>query len=703
MAEGGGTLREFLVRLGFEVDKDGHERFTDALEKAQLKAELLADVLKELAKKSYESFMHMGEDAAKLGFIAQQTGTSVEVIEAFAYRMQQSSGMAHEAAIAAITGMAQKLQSTPGLGQRMKEWAGSAIEGGKVTQEHMEHLSETFKKLIDQDNEASAFAIGEMVNLSHETVHTMGTVKDIYTEEHEKKVHAVHLHEKEFAEDAIAFSRALTSLTTTVELLFKSVAASITKDGGEGLAGFVKYLDKNAEHIAKGIASIANALLKLGHVIAEGVVYYKGLDIDKFTLAMAAFVLVLITGSMAFGTTIGVVTAFGFLIAQFELFDKAHLPEWLKHYLQLAVKFLGVGGAEAAEAKGGDEGDAATQPNIGNRSLSDGAKQVDVGGGGGMLSRAWNKVKSAFGYGGSEHEGNRSSGGMRSRPGAAPGSVGHAHDMKVSDHYPEGLAGAIKQSAKDLGVKPEDIATAISYETAGTFDPWKRGPTTKWGQHRGLIQCGEPQRQKYGVYEGMPVAEQMKAVTRYLHDAGVRPGMSMVDIYSAINAGSVGRNNASDAGAGGAPGTVADKVNYQMAAHRRKAAALLGSDNPTADSLSIDKSGSSLPTGREDRPAYPHGWGRNAGVKSDYGGISTSSVQNNSMTNNSWYNSRPLGAEGSHDKEVNAGTENHVNQQIHINGNTVAKAPTTGKPSDDVQEHKDARTLSNLTGAGVQA
>jgi hypothetical protein len=116
----------------------------------------------------------------------------------------------------------------------------------------------------------------------------------------------------------------------------------------------------------------------------------------------------------------------------------------------------------------------------------------------------------------------------------------------------------------------------MSYETAGTFDPWKKGPTTQWGEHRGLIQWGEPQRQKYGVSQETPVAAQVDAAGRYLTDAGVKPGMGLLDVYSAINAGHVGLYGRSDANNGGAPGTVADKVNSQMGAHRQKAEQLLG-------------------------------------------------------------------------------------------------------------------------------
>ena len=146
----------------------------------------------------------------------------------------------------------------------------------------------------------------------------------------------------------------------------------------------------------------------------------------------------------------------------------------------------------------------------------------------------------------------------------------------------------IIETAQALGIDPLDLATAISYETAGTFDPTKAGPTTQWGQHRGLIQFGGPQAEQYGVDWNDPVGSQLGpdgAVAKYLRATGVQPGMGMMDIYSAINAGGVGRYGASDANNGGAPGTVADKVNGQMEGHRAKAMALLGGDYAPQNAL----------------------------------------------------------------------------------------------------------------------
>ncbi|KQO69544.1 hypothetical protein ASF22_02740 [Methylobacterium sp. Leaf87] len=140
----------------------------------------------------------------------------------------------------------------------------------------------------------------------------------------------------------------------------------------------------------------------------------------------------------------------------------------------------------------------------------------------------------------------------------------------------EDFASALRASAQRLNINPVDLGTVISYETGGTFDPWQKGPTTKWGQHRGLIQFGEPQRKQFGVYQGQSASEQLPAVEKYLLASGFKPGMGIKDLYSTINAGGPGRYNARDAAAGGAPGTVADKVEQQMAGHRAKAEKLLG-------------------------------------------------------------------------------------------------------------------------------
>ena len=150
------------------------------------------------------------------------------------------------------------------------------------------------------------------------------------------------------------------------------------------------------------------------------------------------------------------------------------------------------------------------------------------------------------------------------------------------------LSNGIIEAAAALGVDPVDLATIISYETAGTFDPQKKGPKTKWGQHAGFIQFGEPQQKENGAdlstYESAMKSQLGAggAIVNYFRRNGFKNGMGLLDMYSIVNTGGPGNYDATDEASGGMPGTVRDKVNDQMSGHRAKAIALLGNGtNPT--------------------------------------------------------------------------------------------------------------------------
>lgn len=140
------------------------------------------------------------------------------------------------------------------------------------------------------------------------------------------------------------------------------------------------------------------------------------------------------------------------------------------------------------------------------------------------------------------------------------------------------LAFFIRREAERVGVDPEDLATVISFETSGTFNPKIVGG--EGNKHIGLIQMGPTERKQFGYDPNGTLDSQMKAVGDFLITRGFKPGMGILDLYSTINAGSPGKYEASDEAAGGTKGTVRDKVMGQMDDHRKKAAKLLSAPTP---------------------------------------------------------------------------------------------------------------------------
>ena len=127
---------------------------------------------------------------------------------------------------------------------------------------------------------------------------------------------------------------------------------------------------------------------------------------------------------------------------------------------------------------------------------------------------------------------------------------------------------AITSAAAELGIDPLDLATVISYETAGKFSTAIKGG--KGGNYLGLIQFGPEEARKYGVQAGEPFEQQIKKVVKFLQDRGFKPGMGINDLYSTINAGTPGRLSASDG-----RNTVSGHVTEMQRSHRKSAEAFM--------------------------------------------------------------------------------------------------------------------------------
>lgn len=154
-----------------------------------------------------------------------------------------------------------------------------------------------------------------------------------------------------------------------------------------------------------------------------------------------------------------------------------------------------------------------------------------------------------------------------------------------------GWQGVATGVASELGLDPVEVAAVISYETAGTFSPTIVGGAGN--NHMGLIQFGREERQTYGITETSTPEEWTTAILSFMRDRGFRRGMSLLDFYSTINAGSPGRHSASDS-----PGnTVRTHVDRLLREHRGNAERWLGTAQPvqTASVQTIDLPPSQAP------------------------------------------------------------------------------------------------------------
>ncbi|MBX3528082.1 MAG: hypothetical protein KF904_17920 [Rhodoblastus sp.] len=250
---------------------------------------------------------------------------------------------------------------------------------------------------------------------------------------------------------------------------------------------------------------------------------------------------------------------------------------------------------------------------------------ASYGGGGGMgpgrrsaaaVGRAMRDVIS----GGSDAPGSMQPGGGAADGGAYGGARSPAVQnggklgKQLAANYTGSNAEILRKAADELGTSPKDLATVISYETGGTFRTNIWGG--KGGRYMGLIQFGPSERAKYGAHERQTFGEQMGAVVRYLKDRGFKPGMSLMDLYSTINAGRPGRYGASDGN-----GTVRSHTARMIREHSGNANRFLAADgqraaggafNAAREAGNFGANQQVGPTGRAELEVtingLPHGW-----------------------------------------------------------------------------------------------
>jgi len=137
------------------------------------------------------------------------------------------------------------------------------------------------------------------------------------------------------------------------------------------------------------------------------------------------------------------------------------------------------------------------------------------------------------------------------------------------------FAQKIKQVAANINADPIDLATLISFETAGTFSPSIRGPVVKGrGRAVGLIQFMPSTAAELGTTSEalaqMSPVEQMDYVERYLVKRGFKGG-TLKQLYSTVFAGHPNaRGSISDG-----YHTLDSAVERMVREHRGRAIALL--------------------------------------------------------------------------------------------------------------------------------
>ncbi|MBS9442289.1 lytic transglycosylase catalytic [Photorhabdus heterorhabditis] len=296
------TIKDFLISLGFDVDKKGKNKF-----EAVLKG-VTANVLKvgaavegaALTIVGFTTKIAMGLD--KLYWQSQRTGATVEGIKALGYAVAQMGGSA-EAAQSALENMARFMRNNPGaegwlnrLGVQTRDSSGQMRDAASV-------LAGVGQKLSNMPYyRANQYA--QMLGIDENTLMAMRRGLAGFTADYQMMLQKTGFNADKAAQQANKFTTALHGFNALLGILRDKIGANLA--GGLAssfdalrqkiLDNFPK-IEATLTKIIKGILGFADVFSRMVYRVAQGIGdvidWWKRLDeSSKMLIAMFGAIVV---------------------------------------------------------------------------------------------------------------------------------------------------------------------------------------------------------------------------------------------------------------------------------------------------------------------------------------------------------------------------------------------------------------------------
>lgn len=264
-------IREFLVSLGFKVDKKGLKDFTGGVEQATKGVVKMVAAIEAGALSIGAGVAAMASHIESLGFAAQRAGASGNNMRALA-GAAQDFGISADTALGSVQALKRAMDTNPGN----QAWIRSF---GVHLQDAQGHARDTVDVLTDLgqalhakfgDNWAVESQIGQRLGIDYNLLKVLmdpafaQRLQQIraYSENNGFDKAAVGAHE---------FMKNLRQLRRTAEDVGIQIEASLQQKIGPQLEHFTKWAEQNAPMIADRVSDVANTIVDMGNKVAPAI------------------------------------------------------------------------------------------------------------------------------------------------------------------------------------------------------------------------------------------------------------------------------------------------------------------------------------------------------------------------------------------------------------------------------------------------
>lgn len=252
------VLREFLVSLGFKVDKQGQEKFVKSVQQVTKGVVTLGAAAAAASVAVGAAVTKIAGNLDTLYFASQRNKASVKNIEAIKFAAKQL-GASADGAMSSLESLSRFMRESPASKDWLARIGVNSQENGK-DRDRAEVLLDVAQKLKEMP-EAQSYAYGKFLGMDDNFLEAVrrGDIQD-FIKEYKDLVGNSDLDKA--AKEAAKYIKELDKLKEQFKILGYEVTSQVLQKINPALQDFKKWFDDNKPQIIKAITDISGILIR---------------------------------------------------------------------------------------------------------------------------------------------------------------------------------------------------------------------------------------------------------------------------------------------------------------------------------------------------------------------------------------------------------------------------------------------------------
>lgn len=270
------VIRDFLVSLGYKVNKSSEQTFNDSLKKTTENAVKLGLAIETAAAAVTGAVVKMAQGMEQSYYQSKRLGGSVKDINAVSHAISQVGGNA-DAAKQSMENIAAFMRRLPGGKSYIQKLIGTGTDAGNVPAV-MAALAKQFTKMPY----AQAKVRADFLGIDENTLQAMIRDGGRYYDEYQKLAKRAGVDQQKYAEDSKDLMVKVRSLGASFDILAMKINSALIAKAGPYVEKFKNWFERNFDSIIKTVTKVVDVIMllsdRIGSFVTRAMEWYDKLD-----------------------------------------------------------------------------------------------------------------------------------------------------------------------------------------------------------------------------------------------------------------------------------------------------------------------------------------------------------------------------------------------------------------------------------------